>query len=359
MVILSERIRLAIVGLGDMGVIHANAYMNNSNVEIVSVCDREQESVARFVEGPWRWAAWLPQLDTFRRLSQPCYRIQKTTTEIAAVANDGDVDAVSICLPDVYHSSVAGLMLKKGKHVLLEKPMAPSVEECEELLELSMKNNVKLMVAHMWRFHPEVKYIKQVVSEGKIGQVVKAKSYAIYVREAPQGWYLQSKYAVNGPLLNVGVHAVDTLRFLTGEPRAEKVYAHVGTVFGDYDVDDLAVVVIEFTGGLVAIIETGQNHPYADGVEASTQLFGTAGYARIFPTELQFKSGDAWIDEFPDIRVPHISPFMFQDEIDHFIDCIHGDREPIIGGETAMENVQIIESAYRSAKTGKVVEIHH
>jgi predicted dehydrogenase len=292
-------------------------------------------------------------------MSEPRYRIQKKTTEIEVVANDGDVDAVSICLPDVYHSSVAGLMLKKGKHVLLEKPMATSVEECEELVKLSMKNNVKLMVAHMWRFHPEVQYIKKVVREGRIGHVVKAKSYAIYVREAPHGWYLQSKYAGGGPLLNVGVHAVDTLRFVTGEPRAERVYAHVGTVFGNYDVDDLAVVVIEFSGGLVAIIETGQNHPYADGVEASTQLFGTAGYARIFPTELQLKSGDAWIDECPDIRLPHISPFMFQDEIDHFIDCIHGNCEPIIGSETAMENVQIIESAYRSAKTGKAVEIHH
>lgn len=333
--------------------------MNNSDVEVVSVCDRDREAVATFIEGPWKWAAWLPREGSRLRLSRPRYSIKETTTDYTSIANDPDIDAVSICLPDVYHSPVANLMLEKGKHVLLEKPMACSVKECEKMLELSQRTHSKLMVAHMWRFHPEVKFVKGIVMEGSIGHVVKAKAYAIYVREAPSGWYSQRKFAVGGPLLNVGVHAVDTVRFVVGEPRAERVYAHVRTVFGRYDVDDMAVVVIEFSGGLVVIIETGQNHPYADGVEASTQLFGTKGYARIFPTELQYKMGDRWGTYCPDINVPHISPVMFQDEIDHFIDCIVHDEEPAISGETAMENVRIIESAYRAAKTGKVVTIHH
>jgi predicted dehydrogenase len=341
-----------------MGLIHSWAYMNNGSAEVVSVCDSDEAAVDRFTRGPWKRASWLPEEDRFLQPPVPKYEVGKTYTDYREVAVDPDIDAVSICLPDTMHAAAAKLMLENGKHVLLEKPMAPSVRECEELIELSQKNKTTLMVAHMWRFHPEVCYVRKAVDEGLIGQVVKTKGYAVYVREAPSGWYVQRKYAGGGPLLNVGVHAVDTVRFILGEPKAERVYASVKSVYGDYDVDDMAVVVIEFAGGTVSIIETGQNHPYADGLEASTQLFGTEGYARVFPTELQYRVGGIWGSHIPDIEVPHISPSMFQEEVDHFVHCIEGDEEPLIGGETAMENVRIIEAAYRASDSGEIVNVH-
>jgi predicted dehydrogenase len=353
----ANKVRVAVIGLGDTGIIHANAYMNNSVAEVAAVCDVSEDSISRFIYGPWKWASWLAEESASPRFTKPEYGIRKTSTDYLEVAEDPDIDAVSICLPDVYHSLVAKPMLKNGKHVLLEKPMAPTVGECEEMIELSKKSQVKLMVAHMWRFHPEIRFMKKIVDSGEIGRVVKTKGYAVYVRGAPSGWYLQKKYAVRGPLLNVGIHAVDTVRFLLGEPKAEKVCANVRTVYGSYDVDDCAVMVIEFAGGTVSIIETGQNHSYADGVEASTQLFGTKGYARVFPTELHHRVGDIWGVFQPDIKVPHINYGMFQAEVDHFIECIVNDEDPEISGETAMEDVKIIESAYKSSRTGQVVEM--
>jgi predicted dehydrogenase len=350
-----EKLNVAVIGLGDTGVIHANAYMNNPCAEVRAVCDSSRENLERFVKGPWKWAEWLPESSVFIRRYRPEQGIEKIYRDYREVADDPSIDAVSICLPDVLHSRTAVAMLGRKKHVLIEKPMAGSGHECMAMIDAARASNVKLQIAHMWRFHPEVKFIKNVIDSGKLGKIVKTKGYAVYVRSAPTGWFLQKKFAVGGALLSVGIHAIDTVRYFLNDPAAVSVYAKVDTVYGDYDVDDMAVVVIEFSNGTVSIIESGQNHPYADGPEACTQLFGTKGYARVFPAEAQYKTDGRWNCLKPDRQVLHIYPKMFQDEVDHFIECIMNDKKPVVDGETAMENVRIVEAAYRSSREGKII----
>lgn len=354
---MKDKLKIAVIGLGDTGVIHANAYMNNPDVEVTAVCDSNRNNLDRFVNGPWKWAGWLPESSEFVRRHKPDHRIKKIYTDYNEAAEDRTIDAVSICLPDVFHPSAAVAMLGQKKHVLIEKPMAGSVQGCVEIISAARAANVKLQVAHMWRFHPEIKFIKQAVDSGKLGKIVKTKGYAVYIRSAPSGWFLQKKYAVGGALLSVGIHAIDTARYFLNDPAARSVYAKVDTVYGDYDIDDFAVVVVEFSNGTVSIIESGQNHPYADGPEACTQLFGTKGYARVFPSEVQYKIGGRWGCFKPDRQEPHIYPKMFQDEVDHFVDCILHDKEPVVDGETAMENVRIVEAAYRSSREGKLIKL--
>lgn len=353
---LKNKINVAVIGLGDTGIIHANAYINNPNAILYAVCDKDENALKRFINKP-QWPSWLPKDDCCGHLYKPNYPIEKILTDYYEIAKDKQIDAVSICVPDPYHASVAKVMLKEKKHVLVEKPMAGNTRDCEEMIKLALQAKTKLLIAHMWRFHPEVQFIKKIIDEGIIGQVVKTKSYAIYVRSAPGGWFLKKDFAIAGSLFNEGVHAIDTVRFLLGDPIASKVYAKVETKYGDYDIDDLGVVFVEFQNGTISIIETGQNHPYSDGVEASTQLFGIKGYARVFPTEVQYKIEDQWGSFKPDINEFHISPKMFQKEINHFIDCILYNEKPIIGGETAMENIKIIEAAHESSRTGEVVKL--
>jgi len=354
---MSEKIRVAIIGTGTMGVIHANAYMNNPQVQVIAACDVDETALKRFTLGPWNYPQWWPKVSGYPCLSRPKYEVKKMFTDYQEVAKDLEIDAVSICLSTAFHTSVSIAMLESGKHVLVEKPMAGTVNECQKMIKVAQQANRKLQVGHMWRFHPEVNLVKQVIEGGILGRIVKTKGYAIYVRSVPSGWFLKKELAVGGPLLDVGVHAIDTVRYLLGDPKPERVYAKVKTVYGNYDIDDMGIVIVEFSNGTVSIIETGQNHPYSDGVEASTQLFGTKGYARVFPTEVQFKIENHWGSFKPDIHEPHISPIMFQREVDHFIDCILNDKEPITSGEVAIEAVRIVEASYKSSKTGKVVYI--
>ena len=353
-----KQIKAAVVGLGDMGIIHANAYMNNPDVKIIAVCDKNKKILNRFIKGPWNWKGWWPTNLDYCCFSRPKYQIKEVYTDYNAVACNEEIDVVSICVPDVFHSSIAVSMLNNNKHILLEKPMAPIINDCTEIVSAAQESRARVMVGHMWRFHSEVKFIRDAVQAGLLGQIVKTKGYAIYIRSAPSGWFLQKKYAVRGSALNMGVHAVDTVRYLLGNKKASTVYAKIKTNYGSYSVDDSGIIVIEFSGGPVSIIETGHNHPYADGKEASTQLFGTKGYARVFPTEVQYKIGDIWGTYKPDTNEYHLSPRMYQEEIDHFIDCIIHDKKSIIEGTDAMENIKIIDAAYQSSRLGKVIRLN-
>lgn len=116
---------------------------------------------------------------------------------------------------------------------------------------------------------------------------------------------------------------------------------------------------MDFFNGPLAIIETGQNHPYADSPEACIQVFGTKGYARIFPAEIQYKIGEVWGSYRPEIAVPHINPFMFQEKVDSFIESILTNKEPLVDGREGMENVKIAMAALDSSQTGKIVEIEY
>jgi predicted dehydrogenase len=326
-----KKLKVAVIGLGDMGLIHANAFMNNPHVKLVAVCDKDKKVLDRFVKGPWNWKGWWPKDLDYCCYSKPIYPIKEISTDFNEIARKEEIDAVSICLPDTFHSTVALSMLSHEKHILIEKPMAPTLSECEKIMVAARTSKARVLVG--------------------------PKGYAIYIRCAPSGWFLQKKYAGRGVSLNMGVHAVDTVRYLLGNPNASTVYAKIDTVYGKYDVDDLGVILVEFVGGPVSIVETGQNHPYADGLEASTQLFGTEGYARVFPTEVHLRIEGRWGIFKPDINTCHISPIMYQEEIDHFVDCIINEKESIIDGSSAMENIMIIEAAYQSSHSGRAVRL--
>ncbi|MDP7398465.1 MAG: hypothetical protein QF541_16470, partial [Lentisphaeria bacterium] len=111
--------------------------------------------------------------------------------------------------------------------------------------------------------------------------------------------------------------------------------------------------------------EAGMWNPHADGVEASTQLFGTEGYARVFPTELKYKVGEAWgkftprvVDDsvYPE-PVAHGDPIMHKRQIEHFLECIQTDATPATSGRMALADMKIIDAAYKSSATNALVRI--
>jgi len=354
---MEKKINVAIVGLGDAGIIHANAYMNNPKVEVIAVCDTNKERIANITKGPWRWADWMPRMQGYQFYNRPKKPIKKIFSDYRDLAADEEIEAVSICLPTVFHGPVACSMLQAGKHVLIEKPMAGTLEECQKMIEVAKDNRVKLQIGHMWRFHPEVKFLHQVLKSGLIGKIIKIKGYAVLIRSGLTGWYQQRKFAVGGTLLEMGIHAIDTVRYVLGNLIPHRIYANITTAYGDYEVDDSGIILIEFLNGPVAIIETGQNHPYANGLEACVEAFGTKGYARIFPAEVQYKIGGVWGIYRPEIDVPHINPFMFQEEVDCFIESILTDKEVPVDGKEGMENVRIALAALESSQSGKMIEI--
>ena len=285
------------------------------------------------------------------------YHIRHFTDDAISLADHPEVDAVIIGTPNKFHAPFAIEFLKKGKDVFLEKPMAMSVAEGETVAAEAKAHDALVMVGHMWRFDTEVNYLKNVIDSGKIGTIFKTKGYGIHENWGPAGWFTQKDLAGGGALADMGVHAIDTVRYILGEPNPVSVYARIGTYFGDYDVDDSGLILINWDNQATSLIESGWWHPHMDGPEASTQLFGTKGYARLFPTELKFK-----VDNMPGTfnapmpeKSEHCDQTIYDRQMAHFVDSLRQRKNPIPGIDEGMTVLKIVDAAYRSGVSGEVV----
>ncbi len=298
--------------------------------------------------------------ESLRRLAEE-HDIPRAYTDLQAMADDPEIDAVVIGLPNYLHAPVTIQMLEAGKHVLCEKPMALSVTEGQEMVAASRRAGRKLMIAHMWRFDQETLWLRELVSSGTLGRVFKVKSHAIWLYEGPppKTWFVTPSLAGGGALADMGIHSIDTLRYVLGGARPIKVFANVGTHFRDIDVDDTATVMIEFEGGIIGLIEAGWYHLYADGLEGYTQVYGTKGYARALPSELHSHVAGVWSVTKPQMppRKQQCDLPMYEAQLDHFLTCILEDKEPSPEGEEGLWALRVLEAAYRSAKVGQVVEV--
>jgi predicted dehydrogenase len=336
-----DKVRIGLLGTGIIvSDYHALTLQHNRRAEVVAAANLHPES-----------------LECLSR----SFDIPRSYTDFGEMARDSGIDAVVIGLPNYLHAPVTVQMLEAGKHVLCEKPMALNVAEAEAMVDASQRTGRKLMIAHMWRFDPEILWLKNVVASGRLGRVFKAKSHAVWLYEGPASgsWFVTPQFAGGGALADMGIHSIDTLRFVLGGARPSKVFASVGTHFEDIELDDTATVLLEFEGGVAGLIEAGWYHLYADGLEGYTQVFGTKGYARALPSELHTHVEGVWSVTHPQMpeRQQQCDMPMYQAQMDHFLECILEGSDPSPSGTDGLWAMRVLEAAYRSATLGEAVVI--
>ncbi len=334
-----ETIRIALIGAGYISDYHARGLLAVENVEIVAVVSKQEANARKFADK---------------------YGIKNAYTSISPIVDDHSIDAVVISTPNVYHAPYAIEFLKSGKDVFLEKPMAMDAEEGRNIRDIAAQYNQLVMVGHMWRFDEDTNYIKQAIESGELGRIFKTKGYGIHENWGPTGWFAKKELAGGGALADMGVHAIDTVRYLLGDPNPVKVYARIATHFGDYDVDDTGIMIITWDDGTESIIESGWWQPHMDGPEASTGLFGTKGYASLFPTFLKLKKGEESSEEIiPDLpeRKEHCDQKIYTKQMAYFVDCVRTRKQPVPGIDEGSVVLQIVDAAYESSRTGEAVKI--
>jgi predicted dehydrogenase len=290
------------------------------------------------------------------------YSIPRQYSNVTELLEAGDVDALIVGTPNYLHAPETIAALKAGVHVMVEKPMAMNAAEAEAMIKASQKSGALLMVAHCWRFDPEVLWLKEQVEQDRLGQIIRTKGYGVHANWGPGGWFTQKKLAGGGALADMGIHALDTARFLLGDPQPVSVYARLGTYYKDFDVDDTGVIWVNWDNGATSYLESGWWQPYTDGPEASTQLYGTAGFGQVFPTRLWLpQAGQAEVEKiepgFPSIRNPHCPQSMYDSQMAYFLDCIRSGRQPSPGGTEGFLNMRVVDAAYKSAETGEIVKL--
>ena len=333
-----KKIRIALIGAGFIADYHARGLQSIPNVEIVAVVAKEMDEARSFALK---------------------YNIKDVFTDISNIINNDDINAVIIGTPNQLHAPFAIAFLRNGKDVFLEKPMAMNSEEGKQIIEAAKKCDQLVMVGHMWRFDTDTNYIKDFIDSGKLGKVFKTKGYGIHENWGPSGWFTKKEFAGGGALADMGVHAIDTVRYILGDPKPTKVYARIATHFGNYDVDDTGIIVITWDNGTESIIESGWWHPHMDGPEASTGLYGTKGYASLFPTFLKMKSGETSQKIVPELpkREDHCDQVIYTRQMEHFIESVKTRQQPVPGLKEGQIILEIVDAAYKSSETGKVVNI--
>jgi len=337
-----DKLRIGVLGTGIIiRDFHMLCLQGHPRAQVMAAANLHRESLGRLV----------------RQFSIP-----KAYTSFEEMASDPDIDAVVIGLPNALHAPVTVQMLEAGKHVLCEKPMATSVAEGERMIAAAERSGRTLMIAHMWRYDREIRWLHDLVKEGTLGRIFKAKSHAIWLYEGPPpgSWFVSEEMAGFGALADMGVHSLDTLRYVLGGARPLKVFASVGTYLrDDIEVDDTGTLLIEFEGGTHALVEAGWNHLYADGLEGYTQVYGTKGYARAAPSELHSYVEGVWSvtqPKMPPRKIQCDLP-MYQAQMDHFVDCVLEGKEPLTSGPECLWAMRLLEAAYRSARTGQAEEV--
>ena len=313
-------LRVGVVGVGMMGQHHVRVYSElarEGKVELVGIADANFERAKELAKK----YGTIPYAD-YRDLARE------------------NLDAVDIAVPTSLHREVALEFINQGTSVLVEKPIADTIENAEVIIRAAEGNGVTLMVGHIERFNPAVLKLKELIERGELGKVVTVSAK----RVGPMAARIRDV----GIIVDLGVHDIDVISFLFGEP-VRTVYARAGNVLHPAGVEDHALITLGFDDG-TGIVETNWLTPHKT---RTLNVVGTGGIAYMDYIEQSLKLyNNEWIKE---AKIEKREPLL--NEIEHFIECVEKGKRPIVDGEAGLHALKVALLAQESAKSGRVLGV--
>jgi predicted dehydrogenase len=299
------------------------------------------------------------------------YNAPKAYSSVEELLADPAVEAVYIASPVTAHYNQALAAAKAGKHILIEKPVAFSPGEGEELVKHCAENNVQFSAGFMMRFHPCHQRLKQIIVEEGFGKIVSLRAQlTCWYPEIPGAWRQDPALSGGGALMDMGIHCIDLLQYITGSS-VVRVSALIGTKVFSYAVDDSASVIMEFENGAHAYVDAFFNIP-DDASENRLEIYGTGGCALATGTIGQSGGGSCSLvysnpggynknqnrDESrgkQNLVWEEANPYTL--EIESFGDSVLNGKKPEVPAEEAIQVQRVICCAYKAARENRTVEI--
>lgn len=344
----NNKVRIGIIGVGNIAQnAHIPAYLKRNDVELVAVCDLKEERAKQVAEK---------------------YNIKYAVKNIEELVALDEIDAVSVCTWNNAHAKAAISAASAGKHVLCEKPMAMNTKEAEVMLEIARKNKIIFMMGFSNRFNAESKFIKEMAVAEKFGDIYYGKAVNIRRRGTPLGWFSDLSKSGGGPVIDIGIHAIDLTWYFMGKPKPVSVSATTYKKIGDYktkgvsrwiafdtddlkfDTEDSAAGLIRFENGASMSFETSWAINDKD-TGVCSYIFGDKAGVSYNPLVIYGEEQNYLMDSMPVIKPED----RFFNEISHFIECVKEGKEPISPPEDGLTIQKILNGIYNSAKAGKEI----
>lgn len=361
---MAAKVKAAVIGAG-IGKYHIQGYQKHPKAEVVAICD-VNEAAAQAVACDF---------------DIPC-----VYTDYKQMLAKAEFDCVSVCVPNKLHMPLTVACLEAGKDVLCEKPLARTAAEGQKMVDAANKAGKLLMIQFNNRYRPEARILKQYVEDGTLGDIYMARAGWVRRNGIPGwgGWFTQKDMAGGGPIIDLGVHMLDLTMWLMGNPEPVAVMASAYSVFGPkmealgpwgtpntkgkFDVEDMGCALIKFKGGQTILLEAGwaarikREHVYSTlmGTKAGASLervFEIDGVddSSVDTLELYTQENGAAVNRSVLIEP---DPFMGRlNAVGHFVDCLTSKTECISPGTDGLRIMKILDAAYKSASSGKAVNI--
>lgn len=334
-------IRVGVIGLGMMGNTHLDVYSKRSDVEVVAISDLNpdrlsgKERAAGNVEGQ----------------AQGAFDINKVKKypEGKDLIKDKSIDLVDVCLTTPLHLEYAKYALKKGKHVLCEKPMARTARDAKKLAAIAAKSDKMFMIAQCMRFWPGWTWLKDAIDKQTYGKVFAA--HFRRVAQHPGGPFYVDGSQCGGAALDLHIHDADFINYVFGVPKAvqsigyTKITGETDHIITSYQYDNIPLVSAE--GCWVMSPGFGFKMQYTINFERATAQFDLAAADKLTLCANGTCSAVS-ID----------SKMGYELEIDYFLSCIKTGQKPTtVTPESAADSVRIVEAEVKSLRTGRAVKL--
>ncbi len=356
-----KQVRVGLVGAGAVITrVHLPAYQRLPNVSVEAICDINVERAKAVAE-----TAGIPRV----------------FADFEEMLNRVELDLVSIGTPNRFHAPQTIAALKKGCHVICEKPMALTVEEAQAMAETARQTGRKLTLGLHHRYRPEAEVLKPMCEAGEFGEIYYARA-SMMRRSGIPGYgshFTRKDLAGGGCLYDIGVHILDLTLYLMGYPEPVSVTGQTFSVFGPqrkklgrwgadilteaavFDVDDLATAIVKFANGAVLHLEA--SWAYHGRHEHRVQLIGREGGAEIYPEmfgrEQSVRIYKDWKDQPLDVipELPRSEVGQHFRLVEEFIAHLDDPTPPRITPEEGVILTRILSGIYRSAETGQEVRV--
>ncbi len=347
-------LKVGLVGVGGISRTHMPGWAASEEAEVVAGSDISNEALEQ-------WGA--------------LHNVKRLTTNADELFSDPDIDIIDLCVPNMYHAPLAIAALEAGKHVICEKPLAPTPEDIKKMIAARDKSGKQLMTAQHFRFAGVSQAMKAEIDTGTLGDVYHARGWMLRRNGLiPTATFIEKKHSGGGPCIDIGVHILDLTLWMMGNPRpvtvsgvADARLAHLpgafatwreGPIPSTFDVEDYAVAFVRFETGATLVLEVSWLlHHDIRGEDMQAWIYGDEGGCH-WPSA-QFLDTNYTTRQFNNRTLQ-----LTQDKMEpHALECVEFAKAIAAGApspvpaEQSLQVLAILDGIYRSQAEGREVSI--